>query len=233
MKTLLTLILLLSLNSVQAQQVYEWWSKFNFTQSLTDKVAFSLDLQHRRQNGSNTDYNLLRYTMTNSARLWLFYSANNNWSIILSPIALFENRNFNHSTQKLQHSSELRTMTGLAKAVAIDKATVNNRLLYELSFIQTAPSNNITRHRYRLQNSLLIPLKNRNNGSALNYNLANEVFIKTIQRKSSFDQNRIYQAIQWKDNFTAINVGYQLTIQQELSSLVHKNQFVISVNTHL
>jgi hypothetical protein len=231
-KGVLTIFILFLLNSVQAQHTNEFWSKLNTIKRITGKTDIGMDLQHRRQNGVEGDYNLLRYGMTNSVRLWIYHKISNDYTIVLSPVTLFQNRAIKNSSDEIQKSNEVRTMAGLIKGFTIGKSAGKSRVLYELTFIDVEHSK-ITRHRYRLQNSLLLPLIKLNSHAVLNYSVANEILIKTVGSETRFDQNRFYNAIQWKGKQQDISIGHQWTLQSESGTIHNKNQLVVSINTYL
>lgn len=232
MKGVLTIFILFLLNSVQAQSINEFWSKLNITKRITGHTDIGMDLQHRRQNGMEGDYNLLRYGMANSVRLWIYHTISNDYTIVLSPVALFQNRVVKNSSDGVRKSNEVRTMAGLIKGFTVGKSAGKSRVLYELTFINVERSK-ITRHRYRLQNSFLLPLIKLNSHAVLNFSLANEILIKTVGSETGFDQNRFYNSIQWKSKQQDINIGYQWTLQHESGTTQYKNQLVISINTYL
>jgi hypothetical protein len=128
--------MLLSFSFVQAQHRNELWTKVNFTKSLSKRLDGGMDIQHRRQNGFENDYNMLQYGMTSSIRLWAYYKLKHNWSLILSPFAYFDNQVIKPASKEIQGSNELRTMLGVTKGIALGNLTNKNRILYELSSIQ-------------------------------------------------------------------------------------------------
>ncbi|HEX7457344.1 MAG TPA: hypothetical protein VF301_02830, partial [Ginsengibacter sp.] len=92
----ITFIILFSNNLLFAQNQNEFWSRINITKKIDSHWVLGIDVQHRRQ----ADYlkhekNIFHYTLTNSIRIWAFYKLKQNWTIIASPVAYFNNENIN------------------------------------------------------------------------------------------------------------------------------------------
>ena len=219
--------------SSTAQARNELWTKINITKSLCEQFDVGLDIQHRRQNGFENDKNMFHYGMTSSIRLWTYYKLKHNWAIIFSPLAYFDMRAIRNSSEEIQHSKEIRTMLGASKTILFHKFSNKNRLLYELSSIKPRTGQSAIRQCYRLQNRLNFPLYTFKNNTSLNYNISNEILIKTIHSSTAFDQEKLYNGIQLKLFKSDVNAGYQYTSQKDGNIHLNKNQFLLILNLNL
>jgi hypothetical protein len=227
----ITFIILFSNNLLFAQNQNEFWSRINITKKIDSHWVLGIDVQHRRQ----ADYlkhekNIFHYTLTNSIRIWAFYKLKQNWTIIASPVAYFNNENINRASGNFIHSNELRSMIGASKSFCIGSVINYNRLLYEVDMMEFDSPDITIRHRYRLFINFIFPIKKINQTHSLNYNFFNEIFLKTQNGISSFDQNHLYNGFQLKVKKYDVNIGYQYTYQKGINSYLHKNQMVLSLN---
>lgn len=218
---------------VRAQHRNEFWTKINATKSISPRLEGGIDIQHRRQNGFKSNYNMFRYKMTNSLRFWAYYKLNHNWTLILSPFAYFDNYLIKSGSEEIQKSAELRTMGGIVKGFSFGNLINKNRFLYEISSIAVTEPERAIRHRYRLQNAFSMQVTGFKNKSSLNYSVINEILFKTLKGNTNFDQNRIYNGLQWKFMKSDVNAGYQWTLQKEANSFLNKNQLLITLNLSL
>ena len=219
--------------SSNAQARKELWTKINITKNLCKQFDVGLDMQHRRQNGFENDKNMFHYSMTSSIRLWTYYKLKHNWTIIFSPLAYFDIRTIKNSSEEIQHSKEIRTMLGPSKTILVHKFSNKNRLLYELSFIKPRTGPSAIRQRYRLQNGLNFPLYTFKHNTCLNYNISNEILIKTITRSTTFDRDMLYNGIRLKLFKSEVDAGYQFTFQKDGNIYLNKNQFLLILNLNL
>jgi hypothetical protein len=84
--------------------------------------------------------------------------------------------------------------------------------------------------RFHLQDNFSIPLHSFRENNSLNYYISNEIFIKKHKADIGFDQNRLYNALQWKFYRSDISMGYQWALQKGTASLFHRNQLYVSLN---
>lgn len=190
-----------------------------------------MDIQHRRQAYFyKDDKNIFHFNLTNSIRLWAYYKLKQNWSIVASPIAYFQNKSIVNISGETFNSKELRSMMGIGKYLFFQKFVSYNRLLYELDLINYNYHGMLIRRRYRVFNNFILPIKSINLTHSLNYNFFNEVFLKTENKITSFDQNHFYNGIQWKWEQSDLNIGYQYTYQKGANSYINKNQILLSLN---
>ncbi|HSQ45248.1 MAG TPA: DUF2490 domain-containing protein [Ginsengibacter sp.] len=227
----ISFIILFSGNLVFAQNQNEFWSRITVTKKINSHWVLGMDAQHRRQ----ADYfryekNIFHYALTNSIRLWAFYKLKNKWTIVASPIGYFHNVTLNREAGILIHSNELRSMIGTSKSFNIGGINNYNRLLYEADLLGCESPEISIRNRYRLFNNFIFPLKQINQTHSVNYNLYNEIFLKTEKHISSFDQNHFYNGIQWKGKNCDANIGYQYTYQKTSNKYLKKNQVLFFMN---
>lgn len=231
LKNILFLILLFLNSNLFSQNRNEFWSKVSLTKKINKHWAIGMDIQHRRQaDFYKEDKNIFHFGLTNSIRVWAYYKLKQNWSIVASPIAYFENDNIVNASGVTANSKELRSMIGIGKNLFFQKLVNYNRLLFELDLINFNYPEMLTRHRYRLLNNFILPIKCINLTHSLNYDFYNEVFLKTQKGLTSFDQNHFYNGIQWKWKQSDLNIGYQYTYQKVTNNYINKNQISLSLN---
>ena len=223
---------MLFLNSnLFSQDRNEFWSKISLTKKVNKQWSLGIDIQHRRQaDFYKEDKNIFRFGLINSIRLWAYYKLKQNWSIVASPVAYFENENIVNASGEIINSKELRSMIGIGKNLFFQKLVSYNRLLYELDLINFNYPGMLTKHRYRMLNNFILPIKSFDVTRSLNYNFFNEVFLKTQTGITSMDQDHFYNGIQWKWKQSDLNIGYQYTYQKGTNSYINKNQILLSLN---
>jgi Protein of unknown function (DUF2490) len=227
-------ILLLSNNVVYAQQKNEFWSKINIIQHINDHLALGIDAQYRRQADFYAkDKNIFHYPLSKSIRLWIYYKLKNDWTLIASPIAYFNNENLENISGTVNNSNDIRSMAGTSKTFLLGRFRNNNRVLYEADLLAINSCDVTLRHRYRLYNNILFSIKALSETHGLNYYFFNEIFYKTQNGFSSFDQDHLYNGFQWRWKDSDFNIGYQYTYQKDLSNYLHKNQFLFFLNLTL
>ena len=231
LKNILVWILLFLSNNLFSQNRNEFWVKASLIKKVDKHWAIGIDIQHRRQaDYYKKDKNIFHFALTNSIRLWAYYKLKQNWSIVASPVAYFENENIVNTTGLTVHSEELRSMVGIGKNLFFQKLLNYNRLLYEIDLINFNYPGMITKHRYRLMNNFVFAVKSFDISHSLNYNFFNEVFLKTENGMTSFDQNHFYNGIQWKWKLSDFGLGYQYTYQKATINYINKNQILLSLN---
>jgi Protein of unknown function (DUF2490) len=230
MKRLLFIFLFVPFFST-AQNHTEFWSKINATATVNKTWSIGMDIQYRRQaDYKSGDKNIFHYPMATSIRAWLYYSLKNQWQIILSPIAYFKNDDILNSNGEIRQTKELRQMAGTSKSVEFTRIKNKNRFLIEVRFIDFDNNNSYTQFRYRLQNSFIIPLHKKEKATGINYFFSNEILIKNQKQQTNFDQNRVYNALQWKLMHADIDLGYQWVVQRNTTTTFHRNQFYVMLN---
>lgn len=229
------LLLLLSLIpfTLTAQPHAEFWSKSSVTISINNHWSFGIDVQYRQQaNYRKGDKNILHYPMGRSVSSWIYYNLKDQWQIILSPAGWFKNEDISNNNDDLIETTELRQVIGTSKTVEIRRIKNKNRLLVEIRFIDFDKSNYNKQARYRMQNSLTIPLHKKEKLAGLNYYFTNELFIKNQKSITSFDQERVYNALQWKSKHKEINLGYQWVAQQSSNNFIYRHQLLMILNLY-
>ena len=216
---------------VNGQTHKEFWSKVNITKQLNNRWDVGIDVQYRQQsNYKALDKDIFHYPLTRSIRSWVYYHSKNKWTIVASPLAYFVSDDIKNDLGILKKTEEIRFMGGLMKGLLIKKIKINNRLLAEHRIIDVNNAQQYSQWRYRLQNSLTIPLHNVNNTTGANYILSNEFFIKSQANVFSFDQERLLNVFQWKFKHIDVDIGYQWTIQKINKSNHHRNQWLMMTN---
>lgn len=224
-------ILLFFVNATYAQQQNEFWTKINVTGHVNNHLAFGVDAQYRRQaDFYSRDKNIFHYPLSKSIRLWTYYKLKDNWTLVASPIAYFNNENLENISGKISNSNDLRSMIGASKLFLLGHLRSNNRVLYEADLLGINSHDLTLRHRYRLYNNILFPIKKLGETHGINYFFFNEIFYKTQNGISSFDQDHVYNGVQWKWKDSDLNMGYQYTYQKNAGNYFHKNQFLLFLN---
>lgn len=207
----------------------ELWLKLNLTHAFHAKWSVGIDLQHRRQaDFQSGDKNIFHYPLGNYARLWLYYKMPKKWALTISPAGYFHNEEIVTQNGALKKTNELRVSAGIIKEWAIHGIKNKNRFLYDARFNADNRTGQFFQSRYRLQNSLAVPFLKKH--IMLSYLVSNEVLIKKETGHTSFDQNRIYQALQYKTGITELNAGYQCIIQKGAAGRYQRNQLFIMLN---
>lgn len=226
------LVIFLFISSIStAQTRNEFWCRLNITHPLDKHWSIGIDMHHRRQaNYQSGDKNIFRYQLGNYARLMLFYQLPEKWTIFVSPLGYFANEDILNRDGELKLTNELRTSLSIIKAFDIGHIKNRNRFQYDIRFPEFDKVSHYVQTRFRLHNSFTIPLHNFSEKSSLNYFISNEIFIKKQKADIGFDQNRIYNALQWKLSRSDINLGYQWVLQKGTNSRFHRNQLYLSFN---
>jgi hypothetical protein len=218
----------------QAQNQYEFWSKLNVTKEINRHWEAATDIQYRRQsNYLSGAKNIFQYNLTFSLRTWVYYKLPGKWTLVSSPIGYFKDETLKNERGDLGTTNELRSMLGFSKGYTAGKLLSSNRILYEFTFFNYTSPKMILRHRYRLFNSLEYPIKRRDNNRAVDYYLSNEIFYKTQNGLTSFDQNHLFNGIKWKWRTSELIMGYQYAYQKSKSIRQNKNQFLVTLNVLL
>lgn len=214
-----------------AQTRNEFWGKINITHPLNDRWSVGLDLHHRRQANYRTDdKNIFRYNLGNYGRILIYYKLPKNWTIVLSPIGYYGNEDILNAAGELRQTNELRISPGVMKSYDIGKIKNRNRFLYDIRFAEFDKATHFMQSRLHLQDNFTFPLHSFKENKSLNYFVSNEIFVKKHKTDIDFDQNRLYNALQWKFNRSDISMGYQWVLQKGTETIFHRNQLYISLN---
>lgn len=233
MRQLLLLLYLVPF-TLTAQPHAEFWSKLSAVKLINSYWAFGIDVQYRQQaNYRKGDKNILHYPMGRSVSSWIYYNLKDQWQIILSPAGWFKNEDISNNNDDVIETTELRQVIGASKTVEIRRIKNKNRLFIEIRFIDFDNSKYHKQSRCRVQNSLTIPLHKKEKLVGLNYYFSNELFIKKQKSITRFDQNRVYNALQWKFKHTDVDMGYQWVVQQSASNTFQRHQLFIMLNLYL
>lgn len=227
MKNIHFLLLLLPVQGF-SQTRNESWSRIHFSYTINTRWTAEADLQYRSQsNFKTTDKNIFHYTLGYSGRVWFHYQLSGNWKLIVSPVGYFISNKIPGESATAEKKQDIRLMAGISKAFVKKKWSIKNRLLYEVGFIDFRNNTNHLQNRYRLLNNFTFPFAGKSLFKNTGYQLANEIFFRTSENKTSFDQNRVYNALIWKKNKTEATAGYQWVVQKD-KSIFTRNQFLIT-----
>lgn len=230
MKSILAFVIFLSIfYSTNAQTHNEFWSKLTISKKMSSKLSLATDLQLRQQaNYRVTSKNIFETPYARAIRLWVNYKLKNNFTITTAPIAYFINEDIINANGILNNTSELRMAIGLTKNFIWERSKQNNRIFIEERFINYDSPNGANQYRYRLQDSFSFLVKKVNKNCNLNFQFLNELFVKTQESQTTFDQNRIQNTFQLQLNKMELSIGYQYTIQASNSTLIYRNQFLVT-----
>lgn len=207
----------------------EFWVKLNINHPINTKWSVGVDLHHRRQsNFQSGDKNIFHYPLGNYARVWLNYKLSKGWLFTLSPVGYFHNEDILNQNGELKQTTELRISPGIIKEWMIGKLKNKNRLLFDARFAEYNKPGYFFQSRFRMQNSLSIPFIKKE--PMLSYLFSNEILMKKEKGHMSFDQNRVYNALQWKIIPIELNAGYQWIFQRGTTGSFHRNQLFIMLN---
>jgi len=231
MKKRLLLFLLWTPFFSHSQDRNEFWLKINLGHKFSERLSVSLDVQHRRQaNYQTKDENIFHYPLGSSIRVWVNYRLPHNWMLVLSPIGYFNNEDILSSTGELMQSSEWRISPGIVKSFDIGKIKNSNRLLLDARFIGINEDDYFFQSRFRLQDNFTLPLFAAKKKNRFAWLLSNEVLLKKEKRNGGFDQNRLYNALQWECHHSYVDMGYQWVLQKGSNFSFQKNQLFIILN---
>jgi hypothetical protein len=229
MKTFLTFVItVFTVNITIAQTYNELWAKYNIHKNICSKFSASVDINFRQQaNYFSNDKNICKLPLMRSSRLWLFYNLKNNYAIVGS-FFFAKTYDIKNTDANIISATETQFDIGLSKKLMLQKLENRNRLLIEKREVNPQKKQIIKQYRYRLQNSLIIPLKIFSASNKLNCVITNELFCKTQQSFTTFDQNRTSSLLQWHYHHYEYNIGFQKTYQNQNENVVTKNQLLIT-----
>lgn len=213
-------------NDLFAQTHFEEWNKLSLSKKFNNKFSAVLDVNFRQQSNYKAgDNNCFHLPLMRSERLWLFYYLKNNYSIVGSLFYANTNDIIN-SKSDLSSSNETQINIGLFNKSTINKTVFRSRVLFEKRQINSSNASSTNQYRYRFMELVTIPVKIFSNHQSINCVLFNEVFFKTQQSLTSFDQNRFCTSLQWHFLKAEYNIGFQKNYQNQSDNLVEKNQIV-------
>jgi hypothetical protein len=231
MRTFLFIVILFIAETVVAQSETELWTRLQVNKKISQKTTLSFDYQHRRSRSGAEKHNLIfSEQMLNSYRLWVNYEIDSSIILVFSPIAYFQNHSLAADVPTTTIKDDVRSMAGILKIIMAGRTATSHRVLYELSLDGVNTSSELIRHRYRMQNSMVLPIKTRGNGTTISYQIFNEVFFRTILGETGFDHNRFYNGIRLKRKHGELNAGYQLNLPK---SLPNRHQLLIYLTLNI
>lgn len=217
-----------------SQTRHECWLKMMVTHPLNEHWSLGAELQHRRQaNFQVQDKNIFHYPLANYVRAWITYKLPHNWTLVLSPVGYFDNEDIVSSDGELKQTNELRVSPGVIRAFEMGRIRNKNRLLYDARLADFNKSYHFFQSRFRMQNSFSFPVFWVKKENKISYHLSNEILIKKEKTSVGFDQNRLYNAIQWENHGLNIDIGYQWIVQKNGASTFRRNQLFIALNINI
>ncbi len=214
-----------------SQDRNEFWLRIILSHRFAEKWSASLDLHHRRQaNYQSGDQNIFHHPLGNYIRGWVQYQLPHQWTLVVSPIGYFDNEDILNSSGELKQTKEWRISPGIIKSIDIGKIRNKNRMLYDARFAGINSDEYFFQSRFRLQDSFVIPLFVMKKENRFSWLLSNELLLKSDKSREGFDQNRLYNALQWDTRHTGVDIGYQWIVQKGTGSRFHRDQLFIMLN---
>ncbi len=231
MKIFLTIsAVIIFTNIAIAQTRNELWAKYNFSAKISSRFSAAVDINFRQQaNYLTNDKNLYRLPLMRGSRFWVFYNLKNNYAVVGS-VLLAKTFSLQNEKADLLNATETQVDIGLLNKVKVHNLENRNRLLFERRDIHPSNKSRILQYRYRLQNNVEIALKTFSASSKINFILQNELFFKTQQSSTSFDQNRTGFILQWRCSHYGYQAGFQKGFQNLNNHSISKNQLLLTLN---
>lgn len=227
----LALFILLLPIAASSQTRNECWLKMTVNRPLDEQWSVGVELQHRRQaNFQIQDKNIFHYPLANYARAWITYKLPHKWALVLSPVGYFDNEDIISSYGELKQTNELRISPGVIRIIELGRIRNKNRLLYDARFADFNKSDHFFQSRFRMQTSFSFPVFLLKKENKISYQLSDEILIKKEKTATGFDQNRLYNAIQWENHGLDIDIGYQWIVQKNKGAAFNRNQLFIVLN---
>lgn len=228
-------IFLVSQQQMFGQVRNEFWTKLNMNKKINNKWIVGGDIQYRTQeNYYIQDRQIFRHSLLQSIRTTIYYKAFPKYDIeiLASPLVYF--RSFYIDKQgDIKDSREMRVAMGAMQTHTFwEKIKFRNRLQYEMRFMKIDAPEQFLQNRVRWQVQTLLPICQTSNKKScgINYIIFNEIFFANETNNIFFEQNRIYNAIQFKYKWAEWNIGYQRNIQNLKGEITERNQVHISAN---
>ncbi len=213
-----------------SQTRHEYWMKLNIIHPLKKEWSVAVELHHRRQsNYRSGDKNIFHYPLGNMARVWINYRLSRQWSVVLSPAGYFNNEEIQDETGVYRTSHEFRVSPGITSNFSTGRIKNKIRLLYDARFTGVNTKESYFQSRFRLQNNLTVPVFSFRD-QQISYHLSNEILFRKDITGAGFDQDRIYNAIQWEKPRNSIDIGYQWVVQKGRHSVFYRHQLFITLN---
>lgn len=214
-----------------AQTRHECWLKMTVSHKFSQSWSAGIDLQYRRQANYRTeDHNIARYPLGAIARTWLYRIYRRGWTAIISPAGYFVGDDILTAEGKTGTTKEFRVSAGVANTIQLHRVKNKNRFLADERFLLLNTPSHYSQLRFRLQNNFIIPLLLLKQENQISWIISQEYFIKAEKKKMRFDQERIYNAVQWTHKHVEADLGYQYVLQKNAGDFYHRNQLYIQFN---
>lgn len=228
-KFILLVITIFAVIQIFAQTHYEDWNKLSIYKSLSNKISTILDVNFRQQaNYRANEKNPFQFPLMRSERLWLFYNLNKNCSIVGS--LFYANTNdIIDAKADIVSSKETQFNIGVFNKSLVRETVFRSRLLFEKRNINPSNADEINQYRYRFMELVTIPLKTMQHKQSINLVMFDEVFLKTQNSITSFDQNRLAASLQLHCPKVEYNIGVQKTYQNQNDKITERNQLLFNI----
>ncbi len=178
--------LLINTIVARAQGEYSWWNRATIGYSLSKSQKLEAEFQYRRQNHLPHELKIDR-PLFESFRLWYQYRLNDQFQLILSPLALMQHSQIDKNDYDLL--SELKEIR-FSAALQWKKTHPNNWEFNDRLGLESRNFYEINKSTWRLRNRVGLKRKITDHYSL---SLSEEIFINTLSAQTSFqvDQNRV------------------------------------------
>jgi hypothetical protein len=219
-------------NTIFAQNVphLNLWSRFSFSQSLSEKWRSEIEIQHRRQNdfAQNTK-NVFDENLLSCIRTWVHYQHKDDLSFSISPIAYYWHKSIiikNEDKLKPQVTEIRFSVAADLKKQMFKKLWLIGRTCFEYRDFQNTNSN-IIRMRNRLGFRYELTQK-------WNLTLYDEVFLNIKGGKPTivFDHDRLAVLLNYKPSKQLrIESGYMFItrLPSGADEFLNENNFLVHI----
>lgn len=221
------LLIFLSM-SLAGQHSYELWTRLQVNHALSPRWVAAADLQWRRQDAPwLKGPQPLSQALLGSARSWLMYKCDANFSPLLSPIAYFGHTQV-RGDQSLRDIPELRSAAGLVHQWKGRGLKGRNRLMQEARWFNFEQADSNLQWRSRFLSNVSAPL-HKDGRYSLHLELQDEVlFTYGSGKQPAFDHNRFFSGLQLNMGKQEFHTGYQLSVSQPGNTLFYRHAFLIN-----
>lgn len=236
-KKLFYILLLVSYLPIFGQSHEEFWTRITMNKKIDKKWTLGGDVQYRSQENYH-EHNGKRFQnpLLQSIRTTIYYRLSTKYHInlIASPFVYFRSFDVDR-IGNVSDQREFRAAFGFFQQQNIlKKIKLRNRLQYEARFLKINRPEQLFQNRLRWQIQVTMPICHTISEScSINYVSFNEIFIAQQQSMSFFEQNRFYNALQFKYKFSEFNLGYQMSVQKVKTEMIARNQLHLSLSFQL
>jgi len=236
-KKLLFVALLIACQQAFGQSYDEFWTRIMINKKIDKNWTLGGDVQYRSQENYHEQNNLrFQNPLLQSFRTTIYYRLSSKYRVDLTASPLVYFRSFDvDRIGEVSDQREIRVVFGgLQHQNIFKKVKLRNRFQSEARFLRVDRPDNFFQNRLRWQIQATMPIyQTKSKIRSINCLIFNEIFIAHQQGNAFFDQNRFYNAIQFKHKFIELNLGYQFSVQRLIDELVARNQLHLSLTFSL